>query len=292
MPTGTNILNAIISGLGIGGLFAVTALGLSLAFGVMRLINIAHGEFMVLGGYVAFFLGQAIGLDPLISVLVAVIAAAVLAYPLQHFLLTPVMSRGAGAPLLITFGVSVVLQNLFIQFFYPEVRSLKAGYAQANFTVGNLTVPIIYLISLGIGVVVLALAHLAITRTTFGRGLRASAEDPAAAAVVGVNVRRVHALTYAVAAAAASIGGILVGLMFSFSPTSGITWLITGFAVVVLGGAGSIKGTLLGGLILGLIQSLGATFTGDGWRTFIGYVVFLIVLSIRPQGLFGRKGSY
>jgi len=292
VPTGTNILNAIISGLGIGGLFAVTALGLSLAFGVMRLINIAHGEFMVLGGYVAFFLGQVAGLDPLVSVLIAVVAAAVVAYPLQHFLLTPVMSRGAGAPLLITFGISVVLQNLFIQFFYPEVRSLSAGYSQANFTVGTITVPIIYLISLGIGVVVLAVAHVAITRTTFGRSLRASAEDAAAAAVVGVNVRRVHALTYAVAAAAAAIGGILVGLMFSFSPTSGITWLITGFAVVVLGGAGSIKGTLLGGLILGLIQSLGATFTGDGWRTFIGYVVFLIVLSVRPQGLFGRKGSY
>lgn len=292
MPTGTNILNAIISGLGIGGLFAVTALGLSLAFGVMRLINIAHGEFMVLGGYVAFFLGQAVGLDPLVSALVAVVAAAVVAYPLQHFLLTSVMSRGAGAPLLITFGISVVIQNLFIRFFYPEVRSLSAGYAQANFTVGSITVPIIYLISLGIGVVVLGIAHVAITRTTFGRSLRASAEDAAAAAVVGVNVRRVHALTYAVAAAAAAIGGILVGLMFSFSPTSGITWLITGFAVVVLGGAGSIKGTLLGGLILGLIQSLGATFTGDGWRTFIGYVVFLIVLSVRPQGLFGRKGSY
>ncbi|MBN1319448.1 MAG: branched-chain amino acid ABC transporter permease [Thermoleophilia bacterium] len=292
MPTGTNILNAIISGLGIGGLFAVTALGLSLAFGVMRLINIAHGEFMVLGGYVAFFLGQVAGLDPLVSALVAVVAAAVVAYPLQHFLLTPVMSRGAGAPLLITFGISVVLQNLFIRFFYPEVRSLSAGYAQANFTVGSITVPIIYLISLGIGVVVLGIAHVAITRTTFGRSLRASAEDAAAAAVVGVNVRRVHALTFAVAAAAAAIGGILVGLMFSFSPTSGITWLITGFAVVVLGGAGSIKGTLLGGLILGLIQSLGATFTGDGWRTFIGYVVFLIVLSVRPQGLFGRKGSY
>lgn len=289
MPTGSTLLNAVISGLGIGGLFAITALGLSLAFGVMRLINIAHGEFMVLGGYIAFFLSQAAGLDPLIGMIVAAPAVAVLAYPLQHFLLTPVMSRGAGAPLLITFGVSVVLQNLFIRLFYPEVRSLRAGYAQANFTIGGLTVPFIYLIALGMGVVVLALAHLAITRTTFGRSIRASAEDSAAAAVVGVNVRRVHAATYAVAAGAAAIGGILVGLMFSFSPTSGISWLITGFAVVVLGGAGSIKGTLIGGLILGLIQSLGATVTGDGWRTFIGYAVFLVVLSLRPQGLFGRK---
>jgi branched-chain amino acid transport system permease protein len=290
--SGSGILSAIISGLGMGGLFAITALGLSLVFGVMKLINLAHGEFMVLGGYVAFFLGRAAGFDPLICVLIAVPVAAVIAYPVQLSMLSPVMSRGAGAPLLITFGASIVLQNLYIQFFSPEVRSLKAGYAQANFTVGGLTVPWIYLIALGLGVAVLAAAHLAITRTTFGQSLRASAEDPVAASVLGVNVRRVHAATYAAAAAAAAIGGILVGIMFSFSPTSGTTWLITGFAVVVLGGAGSVKGTLIGGLILGVLESLGATITGDGWRTFIGYAVFLIVLSIRPSGLFGRKGGY
>lgn len=292
MPTGTSLLNALISGLGMGALFAVTALGLSLAFGVMRLINLAHGEFMVLGGYVAFFLGRWFGLDPLVSVLAAVLVAAAIGYPLQHVLLSPVMSRGAGAPLLITFGVSIVLQNLFIQLFYPEVRSLSAGYAQANFQVGGLTIPIIYLISFAIGIVVLGIVHLIITRTRFGKSLRAGAEDPAAAAVMGVNVRHVHALTYAVGSAAAAVGGILVGLMFSFSPTSGTTWLITGFAVVILGGAGSVKGTLIGGLILGVIQDVGATFTGDGWRTFIGYMVFLIVLSIWPRGLFGRKESY
>jgi branched-chain amino acid transport system permease protein len=292
VPSGTSVLNAIISGLGMGGLFAIVALGLSLVFGVMRLINLAHGEFMVLGGYIAFFLGRAAGLDPLICLVVAIPVVALIAYPVQHFMLSPVMSRGAGAPLLITFGVSVVLQNLYIQFFQPEVRSLKAPYAQANFQVGSLTVPWIFLIALGIAVVVLAATHVAITRTTFGQSLRASAEDPAAAAVMGVNVRRVHAATFAVAAAAAAIGGVLVGIMFSFSPTSGTTWLITGFAVVVLGGAGSIKGTLLGGLILGVLESLGATVTGDGWRTFIGYAIFLVVLSIRPSGLFGRKGSY
>jgi len=292
VPSGDALASALISGLGMGGLFALTALGLSLVFGVMRLINLAHGEFMVLGGYVAFFLGRELGADPLLAAVAAALVVAGVAYPIQRSLLSPVMSRGAGAPLLITFGVSVVLQNLFILFFYPEVRSLRAGYAQANFEVLGVTVPWIYLISLAVGVVVLGVVHLAITRTTFGKSLRASAEDPAAAAVLGVNVRAVHALTYAAAAAAAAVGGVLVGIMFSFSPTSGTTWLITGFAVVVLGGAGSIKGTLIGGLALGVIESLGAAFVGDGWRAFIGYVIFLIVLSVRPQGLFGRKGSY
>lgn len=291
MPTASNLVSAVISGLGMGGLFAITALGLSLAFGVMKLINLNHGEFMVLGGYIAFFLSKELGFDPLLGVVIAAPAVALIAYPMQRYLLSPVMSRGAGGPLLITFGASVVLQNLFILFLNPEVRSLSAGYAQANFTIAGLTIPWIYPIALALGVVVLAVVHLIISRTTFGKGLRASAEDPMAAAVLGVNVKGVHALTYAVAAAAAAIGGILVGLMFSFSPTSGTTWLITGFAVVVLGGAGSVKGTLVGGLILGVIQSVGATFFGDGWRTFIGYVVFLIVLSMWPQGIFGRGRS-
>jgi len=288
LPTASNLVSAVISGLGMGGLFAITALGLSLAFGVMKLINLNHGEFMVLGAYIAFFLSKEIGLDPLLGVVVAAPLVALVAYPMQRYLLSPVMSRGAGAPLLITFGASVVLQNLFILFLNPEVRSLSAGYAQANFTVASLTIPWIYPIALALGVVVLGVAHRVIRRTTFGRSLRASAEDPVAAAALGVNVKGVHALTYAVAGAAAATGGILVGLMFSFSPTSGTTWLITGFAVVVLGGVGSIKGTLVGGLVLGVIQSVGATFVGDGWRTFIGYMVFLIVLSMWPRGIFGR----
>jgi len=288
MPTGSQLLNAVLSGLGIGGLFAVTALGLSLVFGVMRLINLAHGEFIVLGAYLAYYLTQLAGLDPLIGMLIAAPAVALLAYPLQHYGLSPVMSRGAEAPLLITFGVSVVLQNLFIIFFTPDVRSLSGPYAQANVDILGVKLPVIYIICLAMAIVLLAITHLVVSRTGLGRRLRASAEDATAAEVMGVNVRRVYSATYAIAAGTAAIGGVLVGLAFSFAPTTGTMYLVTGFAVVVLGGVGSIKGTLVGGLLLGVIESVGAAFVGDGWRDFIGFVVFLIVLSIRPQGIFGR----
>jgi branched-chain amino acid transport system permease protein len=291
MPSSNELITGFFTGLGVGGLFAVVALGLSLVFGVMRLINLAHGELIVLGAYLSFALTQAIGIDPLLSILIVAPVVALIAYPLQRWGLTPVMSKGAEAPLLITFGVSIVLQNLFILIASPDVRSLSASYAEANFTIGGVTIPVVYVITLASGIVLLGLTHMVVTRTGFGRRLRASSEDAPAAAVMGVNVQRMYAATYAVAAGSAAIAGVLVGLAFSFGPTAGTAYLITGFAVVVLGGIGSIKGTLIGGLLLGVIESVGATFVGDGWRIFIGCMVVLVVLSIRPQGLFGTAGG-
>ena len=291
MPSSNELITAVLHGLGIGGLFAVIALGLSLVFGVMRLINLAHGELIVLGAYLAYSVTQLTGIDPLLSILIVAPAVAILAYPLQRWGLTPVMSKGAEAPLLITFGVSVVLQNLFILAYTPDVRSLNASYAQANFALGDVTIPVVYVITLSAGISLLALTHLVVTRTGFGRRLRASAEDPSAAGMMGVNVQRMYAATFAMAAGSAAIAGVLVALAFSFAPSTGTAYLITGFAVVVLGGIGSIKGTLVGGLLLGIIESVGAAFVGDGWRVFIGALVVLIVLSIRPQGLFGTTES-
>jgi branched-chain amino acid transport system permease protein len=291
MPSSNELITGFFTGLGVGGLFAVVALGLSLVFGVMRLINLAHGELIVLGAYLSFALTQAIGIDPLLSILIVAPVVALIAYPLQRWGLTPVMSKGAEAPLLITFGVSIVLQNLFILIASPDVRSLNASYAAANFTIGGVTIPVVYVITLASGIILLGLTHMVVTRTGFGRRLRASSEDAPAAAVMGVNVQRMYAATYAMAAGSAAIAGVLVGLAFSFGPTAGTAYLITGFAVVVLGGIGSIKGTLIGGLLLGVIESVGATFVGDGWRIFIGCMVVLVVLSIRPQGLFGTAGG-
>jgi branched-chain amino acid transport system permease protein len=145
-----------------------------------------------------------------------------------------------------------------------------------------------YAISFGIALVLCGAVHLLLSRTGLGREIRASSEDPQAASALGVDVRRVHTFVYGLAAACAAVGGVLVGATFDFTPTSGITYLLTGFVVVVLGGLGSVKGTLLGAIALGLVESVGAAFFGDGYRDFIGFVAFLIILSIRPQGLFGR----
>jgi branched-chain amino acid transport system permease protein len=149
-------------------------------------------------------------------------------------------------------------------------------------------VPITYLLSFVVAVALFVAVHLLLQRTGVGREIRASSEDAGAAEALGVDVRRTHTLVYGLAAGIAAVGGVLIGTTFSFTPTSGLSYLLTGFAVVVLGGLGSVKGTFLGAIVLGVTESVGGAFVGDGYRDFVGFVVFLVVLSLRPQGIFGR----
>ena len=281
--------NALVSGVLLGGLFAVTALGLSLVFGVTRLINLAHGEVLVLGAYVSLVLTRALGLDPLLSILLVAPIVFLIAVPVFWLLLAPVMGRGPEPAMLTTFGLSVIAQSLFILVFSGDSQTLPASYAASSVHVAGLNLPVMYLISFVFGAGLCVLLDQAIRRTGLGREVRASSEDAEAAAALGVDVRRVHLLVFGVAAACAAIGGILVGTTFSFTPTAGLSYLLSGFAVVVLGGLGSVRGTFFGAVGLGVVESLGGAVVGDGYRDLVGFVVFLIVLSFRPQGLFGRR---
>ena len=284
----STLLQASVTGLLLGALFALAALGLSLVLGVMRLVNLVHGELVVLGAYTSYLLLEHVGVDPLVGLVLVALIMTVLAYPIQTVLLRPLSGRGEEAPLLTTFALSIIAQNLLVAFLSGDTRSIDRPYVRGRFQVGGLTFPYVYLIGAAISLVLFAAVYLLINRAAFGLRLRASAEDPIAASVVGVAVRSVHARTYALAGAVAGIGGALLGMAFSFTPTSGTEYLLTGFAVVVLGGLGSVQGTLAGGLALGLVESLGAAVFGDGYRMFIGLVVFLVFLAVRPQGLFGR----
>jgi branched-chain amino acid transport system permease protein len=288
LPTGLELAQSTSTGLLLGGLFALTALGLSLVLGVMRLVNLVHGELVILGAFLAYWVFDSTGLDPLLAVpLVALLGAAV-CYPVQRVLLQPLARHGEEAPLITTFALSVIAQNVLILVFRGDTRSIDRPYTRSTVHIGSVTIPAIYLISFGISMAVCLAVHLLVTRTAFGRRLRAASEDPEAAAVVGVAVAGLHARTYALAGAVAGLGGALVGMCFSFTPTSGTEYLLTGFAVVVLGGLGSVVGTVLGGIGLGLAESWGAVVFGDGYRLFVGLVVFLVFLAVRPQGLFGR----
>ena len=292
MPTGHAFATALVTGLLLGGFFTVTALGLSLIFGVMRLINLVHGELLVLGAYLSLELGRHAGLEPLLSLVVIVPVVFAFAYPLERVLIGPLVRKGVEPPLMTTFGLSIVAVNAFTLIFSGDTQSLNASYATDTFNLAGIDIPVIYAISFGFALALTVATHLFLQRTGFGREIRAAAEDAEAAEVLGVNVPRSYGITYAIGAVFAAIGGVLVGLAFSFTPTTGTTYLLTGFAVVVLGGLGSLKGTLIGGLLLGLTESVGASFpqVGDGYRDFIGFAVFLAVLAVRPQGLFGRAG--
>ncbi|WP_158818459.1 branched-chain amino acid ABC transporter permease [Methylocapsa sp. S129] len=289
MPSLDVVASSLASGFFLGGIYALTALGLSLVLGVMRLVNLAHGEFLILGAYAGLFLLKWTGVDPLAGLLLVGLAVGLLAYPIHRFLLTPLRGKGPEAPMMTMFGVSIIMQNLFILLFSADTRSIERDYATASLSVGPVTIAWIYVIGFAVSVIAIGLVHLLVSRTAFGRDLRASAVDPFAAAIVGVDVQRVHAATFALGAACAGIGGTLIGIAFSFTPSSGATYLLTNFAVVVLGGMGNIMGTLLGGVTLGIMQSLGGIVLGDGYRDLVGMVLFLIVLAIRPTGLLAGK---
>jgi branched-chain amino acid transport system permease protein len=282
------LTQALVTGLLLGGLFALAALGLSLVLGVMRLVNLVHGELVVFGAYTAYLLLAHGGIDPLLALPLVALIVGGLAYPVQVLLLRPLERHAEEAPLLTTFALSIIAQNLLILFLTGDTRLIDRSYTRSRLTVGSLTVPYLYLIGFGISLAVVACVYLLINRSAFGRALRAGAENPTAAAVVGVPVRSVRARTYALGAAIAAVGGALLGMAFSFTPTSGTDFLLTGFAVVVLGGLGSVQGTLAAGMALGMVESVGAAAFGDGYRLFIGLLVLLVFLAVRPQGLFGR----
>jgi branched-chain amino acid transport system permease protein len=279
------IANGLLSGLLFGGILAMTALGLSLVLGVMQIVNLAHGELLIGGAYLSLALFNVLHLDPLLGLPLTALALALLAYPAQRLLLEPVAGKGEEIAMMTTFGLSVILQNAYLVAFSADSRSIAVGYAAAPLKLGPFTTPMIYAIGFAISVVVIGLVHFAVSRSGFGRDLRACAEDSNAAAVMGVNVQRVRALTFALGAACAAIGGVLIGVGLTFNPTIGGSYLFNNFAIIVLGGVGSISGTLIGGLVLGLAESLGAVALGDGWRDFVGIVIFLAVLALRPQGL-------
>jgi branched-chain amino acid transport system permease protein len=283
------LIDALVSGILLGGLFAVTALGLSLVFGVMRMINLMHGEILVLGAYLSLELSSTLGLDPLLSIVVVAPVLFLVALPLFRFVLEPVLAKGPEPTLLTTFGLSIIAQSVFILVFSGDTQTLRSPYSSSSVTVAGFHLPVMYLVSFGVGLLLCGAVDQLIRRTGFGREVRAAAEDREAAATLGVDVRRTNRFVFAIAAACTGIGGILVGSTFAFTPTSGLDYLLSGFAVVVLGGLGSVRGTLVGALTLGVIESLGAAFVGDGYRNFIGLVAFLVVLSVRPQGLFGRR---
>ncbi len=279
----------LVSGLLLGGFYALIALGLSLVFGVLRMVNLAHGELVIGGGYLAVALADAAGLSPLVSLPLVVVVVAAIAYAVQRLLLNPLLVAGANGPLVATFGLGLLAQALFIQAFTSDPRSVRSSLATAGFELGGIRVRTAYGVGFVVAAVVCGLVHLVLTRTRAGATVRAAAADPATAELMGINVRNVYAVTFAVATAVSAIGGVLVAATFSITPTSGAEYLLIGFAVVVLGGVGNVAGTFIGSLVIGVAQTAGGAYLGGGYRALTVYLLLLVVLVVRPQGLFARS---
>ncbi len=279
----------ILNGLLLGGLYAVVAIGLSTIFGIVKLVNLAHGDLMILSSYLSLFMVSALGVSPLLTLVAVMPVMFAVGYILQRFLLNRVLGKEMEPPLLVAFGVSIIIQNFMLMAFTPDARSLMSSLSLMTFSMGpNLSVPVLYLIDFGIALAVIIGQHYFLQSTYMGRGIRAASDDKYAAQLMGVNTKNTYAIAMGIAIMTAGVAGVLVGMTFTFYPHSGPQYLIIAFGVVVIGGLGSMKGTFAGGLILALAQILGARVFGPGYQLLCGYVVLLIVLAVRPQGILGR----
>ena len=282
-------LDAIIQGVLLGGLYALFATGLSLIFGVMRLVNIAHGDLIVLAAFLGLAMFNGTGVHPLISLIVIVPVMAAIGYALQRGILNFTLGRDILPPLLVTFGLSIIIQNVLLEVFSADTQRLKAGALEtASIAIGEQIAigwfPLIVFLS---AVGVIAALQLVLFRTRLGTAFRATSDDHETAALMGIDNRHVFALAMALALAVVALAGTFMAIRTNFSPAIGPARLLYAFEAVIIGGLGSLWGTLAGGVILGVAQAIGAKFHPGG-QILAGHVAFLIVLVLRPNGLFPR----
>jgi branched-chain amino acid transport system permease protein len=283
-----DLSNPVIMGILMGGLYALIALGLSLVFGVMKLINVAHGDLVVTGTYFAYACFTIMGLDPILSLILGAPVMFVFGFAIQKFLMSRSFGVSMEAPLIIAFGLSLVLQNLNQVLWTPLSRGLTTDYAFKSFNIGEVYIPLPYLLNFIGALVVMLVLRMFLAKTYLGKAISAASQNRRGALLMGINPNRIYALTFAIAMATAAVAGVFLGLTFPFTPTTGVSFLIISFGVIVVGGMGSMLGTFIGGMVLGLSQTLGGHFFGDAAQMLVAYLIVLVALTIRPQGLFSR----
>jgi branched-chain amino acid transport system permease protein len=283
-----NLASPIIMGILLGGLYALIALGLSLVFGVMKLINVAHGDLVVLSSYIAFGILTIWGIDPILSLVIIMPILFVLGLAIQKYLMSRAFRISMEAPLIIAFGISLILQNMTQIIWSPMSQGLTTSYSVSSFSFGGVIIPITYLFDFIAALVVMLLLQQFLRRTYLGKAVVAASQSERGAQLKGINTTRVRIFAFAIAMAIAAVAGVFLGLTFPFTPTSGVSFLIIAFGVIIIGGLGSMLGTFIGGLVLGLAQTLGGYFFGGAIQMLSAYLIVLIVLAVRPQGIFGR----
>ncbi len=287
------VLQSLVSGALIGALYGLAALGLSLVFGVLKILNVAHGELLMLGGYASFWIFKLLALDPFLSLVLVIPLMLVFGLVLHLGLFSRVTKMGEENriknSLLIGFGLTLIFQTLAIQLFTADDRSIALGYSTNALEIAGIRLPIVRLSGLIIGAVAVILLQLFLRRTYWGKAIRATAEDWQTASLTGINIGRIYLVTFSLGAALAGLAGMLVAVGFSVSPSIGLNWTLKALIVVVLAGLGSMPGTFLAGILLGVAEAISAQIFGGQYRELIGLIAFFIVLSLRPQGLFGES---
>jgi len=280
----------VVSGLLLGGVYALVAVGLTLIFGVMKILNFAHGDFLMLGMYFAFLLSIMFGIDPYISAILALPLFFGLGWIVQSCLIRPVLRAPENIQILLTVGLSLFLQNFALFLFSPDFQSLRVSYGGDTVSIMGVSISYVRFIASMIAVAASLALYLFLARTDLGKALRACAEEQLGSLAVGINVDRMYNIAFGIGIACVALAGILMTPFFYISPQVGLPFTLTAFVVAVLGGLGSLPGALIGGLIIGLIESLGELFLlAPSMKQMATFSLFLLILLLRPRGLFGGK---
>ncbi|QIE45968.1 branched-chain amino acid ABC transporter permease [Pseudohalocynthiibacter aestuariivivens] len=283
-------LQVVVNGLMLGGLFAITSVGLTLIFGIVKVVNFAHGEFLMIGMYAAFLVTTQLGVHPYAAVVAVTPLLFVLGMMTQKFLIEPLMSaRNHDIQIFATVGLSTALINLALLLFGADIASTPSYGLRNSIEIGSIRLLTGQVVMFIVAVVLVIGLHFFLQHTQAGRGIRAVAQNRAAAQLMGINVSRVYMITFGLGAACVGVAATLVAPLYPTSPGIGTYFVLTAFVVVVLGGLGSIGGAFLGAMIIGLIDSLSGFYIGSDMREVAVFGVFLLILILRPQGLFGGR---
>ncbi len=278
----------LVNGILAGGIFAVVALGFSLVWGIMNIINLAHGSLLMLGAYIAYTLFANYHVDPFLSIPVAFVVMFVFGYLVQKYIINFVVRAPILTTFLLTFGLSLLLINAALLIFHGDIKGIATSYSGANFSLGAVVVPWVKLWTLVAALIITALMQLFLTGTKTGRAIRATSMDIGAAQLSGVRVAHVYAIVFGLGSGLAGAAGVLVSLSYSLQPSMGEPFLIKAFVVCVLGGLGSVQGALVGGVLYGILEAFGSQYIGTGLQDAVALVVLLIVLIVRPTGIMGK----
>ncbi len=283
------LLQNLVLGLLLGGVYALVASGLTLIFGVMRVINIAQGAFLILAAFISYTLWSELSIDPLLSILITTPAIFVLGWLVYRLVVEPIRTAPMSSTVLLTFGLALVLEGVMGIIWTNNSTAVRPGYVDESFTIGNLFLPKAQVYGGIVAVVVLVGLFLLLNKTWTGRAIRAAAVNPTGAELVGITIAGVSALVFAIGIATAGAGGAIVGVLYPFVPGSHYQWIARLLAIVVLGGMGSLSGAVLGALLFGVAENLTQAYVSPAWATAVPYAIVFAVLLVRPQGLLGSR---
>ena len=285
----TEAIQTILLGLLLGGVYSLAASGLTLVFGVMNVINVAHGALLILAAYLTFYVWTHTGLDPILISLITTPLMFALGWVIYWFAIRRIRSAGASMSVLLTFAIALIIEGVIGRIWKGVFRAVTPSYFDQSVKIGSIYLPTARLYACAAAVVILALLWLLLTRTWLGRAIRASSQNPSSARLMGVSIEAVAALTFAIGVATTGAGGSLISVLYPFLPASHYQWISRLLGIIVLGGLGSLGGAFLGALMMGVAEALTTTYVAPRWQTAVPYVVIFVVLLLRPQGLFGQR---